>query len=176
MSAANYSLDTTVAYIACKVVSALAVYLGAYVGERELSERFVRRVYLQKKPAPALGSIVATTVLTNLLVVGACLCAAMFALFLRRGARSNMVILGVWVTIDLIWFTLLATVMGQAIASSISSQVYFNYKLEGLRAIRAMRRILGRSLVPVAMVPIAAMFMPATRAELIGATLSKPFT
>lgn len=175
MSTTLSSRDTMLAYLVCKVVSALGVYLGVYIGERELSERFVRRVYLQKKQAPALGSMVATVVLTHVLVVGACLCTAIFGIFLRRGARADMNILGTWVAIDVLMFNLFAFTIGQAMASNISNQKYFNYKLEGLRAIRALRRMLGRALVPLAAVPMAAAFMPAERAQFIGATLSQPF-
>ena len=168
--------EVMLAYATCKVVSAIAVYLGVYVGERELSERFVRRVYLQKKPAPGLGSIVTTAMLTHLLITGACLCAMFFTIFVRQGTRMDMATVGTWAAIDAIAFTVLGVTIGQAMASNVSDQAYFNYKLEGLRAIRAMRRMLERALVPLAAVPVAAIFVPASRAAFIGLALAKPFT
>lgn len=169
-SSANSLRDVTIAYATCKVVAALAVYLGAYIGERDLSERFVRLVYLQKKPAPATGSMVATIVLAYLLVVGACLCAVLFTIFVRRGSRADMSAVGTWVTIDLMVFALLATTIGQAVAGNVSNQVYFNYKLEGLRAIRALRRMLARALVPIAAIPITAVVVRMSQVAFITTT------
>ena len=73
-------------------------------------------------------------------------------------------------------FAIVAMVIGRSIASNIANQVYFNYKTEGLRAIRAMKRMLAKSLVPLAALPVTAALMPASRAAFLGSMLSQPFT
>lgn len=147
-------------YVVSKLCSIASASLGTYIGARDLSDRFTRQVYLQGKTPPPLSSFATTVALTHVLMMGACLSASLFAIYIHHGTSSDMGCLLAWVTIDVALFSILAITVGNTLANSVGNQVYFNYKVEGLRAIRAMRRILQRSLSMLACLPLATLVHP----------------
>lgn len=156
-------LDMYLAYAACKVASSSALWIGAYVGERELSERFVREVYLQKKPPPALYSVVTTTVIMHTVLMLACIGVITFTLFSRNHDALNIQSLAAWAALDMLLINTVTAITGVSIANNISNQTYFNYRVEGLRAVRALRRMLSWAFAPLALLPVSAMLVSKDR-------------
>jgi ABC-type polysaccharide/polyol phosphate export permease len=62
----------------------------------------------------------------------------------------------VWLVFDMCITVLIMVAVGEAITRSVSDQKYFNYRTEGLRAIRSVRQMLVGTMLIVCLFPFAA--------------------
>ena len=92
---------SVLAYAICKIGAVVGVILGAYVAQRDMSERFIRRVYLQKKPPPSLVSMVSTVMLMYGVLVAACLTAVLFTMHVKAQRPDVLGLIAVRAIVDL---------------------------------------------------------------------------
>lgn len=153
----DYSfLSIALVYCVAKIVSLSAVWISGYVAERDVNEAFTRMVYLERKTPPRLSRMVTTLVSTYFAMMVALICLFMLIMYLGVYPNSEMAIVAVWLLFDACITILILCALGQAITQSVSDQKYFNYKTEGLRAIRSVRRMLVATMMIVCLFPFAA--------------------
>lgn len=131
------------AYAAFKLVAVVAVWLANYVAEAYMSEKFVRHVYLNKERPPGLWSMVAVGTTTAVALVASAATMLGVALYVLGAPHDALATFAVMALADCVaWVALVAPALAVVVAQ-LSSARYFNYELEGLRAIRAARQISG---------------------------------
>jgi hypothetical protein len=139
---------------AIKIVRLLLLYTALVVGVRVQEARYVEEVYgLGKKPPPLMGMLLSMAAF--MLVLDALLIAA---LKLLAEVSSNKLLkdpgLIQYVVLESVGYTAFVLVAGYAVAHIVARKKYFNYKKDGLRALRAMRDILFAIIVPVSVLPV----------------------
>ena len=150
-------------YLAAKSIACMIAWISGYFAERDMSEAFTTLVYMQRKPAPPLSRMLQTTVLTYTFMSIALTALMMVAMYVTdRPSSTDKVaekfMCGSWILFDMGISLLTIFVVGNIICKSIENQVYFNYRTEGLRAIRASRQMLVGLLIAVTTFPFAVIF------------------
>jgi hypothetical protein len=131
------------------------VAIGLHSGAHD--ERAVHAARLLEKAAspPKLWSM-ANVLLVSYLSMALSLAFVMaVAMWIMACSKAEVWIVAVWLVFDAAAATMILAMLGRAVTSNVSDRRYFNYKLEGLRAIRAVRHILVSSLLVLTLVPFA---------------------
>jgi len=144
-----------IVYCVAKIVSLGLVWVSGYVAERDINEAFTRLVYLERKAPPRLGRMVNTQVSTFLASMVALILVFLLVMYLCSNTAPEMTIVTIWLVFDACVTVLIMVALGDAIARSVSDQKYFNYRTEGLRAIRSVRRMLVGAMLIVCLFPFA---------------------
>ena len=76
-------------------------------------------------------------------------------MYTLSGQASEMWILFVWMVSDALVTVLVMAALGGTTTKNVTDRQYFNYKLEGLRAVQAVRKILVNALLALTLVPFA---------------------
>jgi hypothetical protein len=154
---ADYStFVVAIVYCMAKLVSLSLVWVSGYVAERDVNEAFTRLVYLERKSPPQLGRMVSTQVSVYLASMVALVLLFMLIMYLCSNTSSEQAIVAVWLVFDVCITVLIMVAVGEAITRSVSDQKYFNYRTEGLRAIRSVRQMLVGTMLIVCLFPFAA--------------------
>ena len=136
-----------------KGVSVVMVLLAGYLAEKMASDQFVSQVYLKGKKPPELASM--TTKMVALAVCGIFVVLATFVLAFYMGNMGSFLTLScfVYASMDTMIFAALSIVILATIANIMTNKRYFNYELEGLRAIRAMRQVAATIMIVLLLIP-----------------------
>lgn len=157
MSAADYNMSSVVAaYAVTKLITLAIAWLSGYVAETHMSELYQRQVFIEgAEVPPRLWGLVNTMLVTYLCVTLALTAAVTMGMYTLSSRASEMWILFVWMMFDALVTSLVLAALGGTITKNVTDRRYFNYKLEGLRAIRAVRKILVNALLALTLVPFA---------------------
>lgn len=171
----TYSMvSVAVFYAICKLLSVAVVWLGGYIAERDMSDRFTRQVFLQREQAPPLLHMVTILGWVYVGVMSMVVAVVLVAMYISSTTTIEMFIVTIWVTLDVALFLILERVLGGSITQSVSNKVYFNYNTEGHRAIRAVRHMLTNTMMFVSLLPFAALMTPRRSALLGNKLLTMP--
>lgn len=152
----NYSTFViAVVYCIAKLVSLGLVWIAGYAAEKDVNESFTRLVYLEKKSPPPLNRMVSTQVSTYLGSMVGLIIVFMGVMYLCANTTSEQAIVAVWLLFDACITVLIMVALGEAITKNVSDQKYFNYRTEGLRAIRSVRHMLTGAMLVVCLFPFA---------------------
>ena len=153
---ADYSPGViTMVYCLAKIVTLGIVWISGFVAERDMNEAFTREVYLKRKAAPKLDRMVGTLVTTFLVSTLALIALFLLIMFLASNTTLEMGVVTIKLLFDACVSVLVMVLVGSAVASTVQHHTYFNYRTEGLRAIRAVRHILTGGLLVVSLFPFA---------------------
>ena len=144
-----------IVYCLAKLVSLSLVWVSGYVAERDVNEAFTRLVYLERKSPPSLGRMASTQVTTYMAMMVVLISVFMVVMYMCSNTSPEMAIVAVWLTFDVCVTVLIMVALGDAVTRSVSDQKYFNYRTEGLRAIRSVRRMLVGTMLIVSLFPFA---------------------
>jgi hypothetical protein len=142
-------------YFVTKVISMVLSWFSAYLSERDIHARYVDRVYLNDKAAPPLSGAVTTLIGSYFGMVAALTAVVCMGLYIFASPISEILVYATWMTFDTVVSCTLSSVVLTAVARQISDHRYFNYQLEGLRAIRALRIIMEKTMFVLTLFPYA---------------------
>jgi hypothetical protein len=147
-------------YAISKILATALAWLSGYIAERDMNERYTTAVYLRENSGgdppspPSLWRMVSTFLASFAAMMIATTAVIAVSMWISDNA-PEMYVLVAWVVFDLGVTLAMTSLIGLVVNSCISNQVYFNYKTEGMRAIRAMRKILVRVLILLTLFPFA---------------------
>jgi MFS family permease len=136
-----------IVYCIAKLLSLSLVWVSGYFAERDVNEAFTRLVYLERKAPPDLSRILVAMV--------ALVSVFMLVMYLCSNTSAEMVIVALWLIFDAGMTVLIMLAIGSAVTKNVSDQKYFNYRTEGLRAIRSVRKMLVGTMLVVSLFPFA---------------------
>lgn len=154
-------------YCSAKIVSLALAWLSGYAAERDMNEAFTRLVYLERRAPPKLSRMAGTHVSTYLVSTVLLLCLFMLVMYLSSNTPMEQAIVAVWLLFDACITVLITSALGAAITRSVSDQRYFNYRTEGLRAIRSVREMLVGTMLIVCLFPFASALTARTVADML---------
>ena len=162
-------------YCVAKLVSLGLVWVSGYVSERDMSEAFTRLVYLERKSPPKLGRMVSTQISTYLGSMIALIALFMLIMYMCSNTPPEQAIVAVWLTFDTCVTVVIIAALGDAITKSVSDQKYFNYRTEGLRAIRSVRHMLVGTMLIICLFPFASALTARTTNDTIAKIVDSQF-
>jgi hypothetical protein len=148
------SKSDTGALYAIKLARLLLMYCAISIAVRISEADYVERVYGRNEPPPSLWSVL-LTIAAFILVFDALLLALLRALgdvsksptFGNPGFRR-------FVMLESAIYTAFVLTVGYWVMTLVAKKKYFNYKMDGLRALRAMKEIVMALVVPFSVTPI----------------------
>ena len=147
-------------YAISKILATAIAWISGYIAERDMNERYTTAVYLRENSGseppspPSLWRMVATLLTSFLAMMIAVSAVIAFSMWISNNS-PEMYILVSWVLFDLAVSLAMTSLVGLVVKNCISNQIYFNYKTEGMRAIRATRKIMVRVLILLTLFPFA---------------------
>jgi hypothetical protein len=127
-------------YVA-KTLRSACCWTSAWMAAKVMEASYIERRYQEKVEAPSPSLLItyaaAFDVLTAFVLVGS-LAGAMYAVNVSRPAIAAFTTLA---ALDVLLDKAYVTVILLAVAGQVENKKYFNYRYEGLRAIRALREI-----------------------------------
>lgn len=136
---------------AVKCFRLLGIYVALSIAIRFHEADYVEQVYGKALDPPRLNTITVSVALMMLLIN------ALIATTLYIGnANGGMVSSEVfqYLLSETFFYTVLTVLVGFLIANVISQKKYFNYKKDGLRAIRAFKEMVLSVVVPIGLCPV----------------------
>jgi hypothetical protein len=135
---------------AVKIFRLVAIYVSVALATRIHEAQYVETVYGKGLDPPRLNSINVNVALMLLFVN----CFVWIALHIGRQAKQYVTDETYYYLVsETFFYTALTLIAGYLIANVVSHKKYFNYRRDGLRAIRAFRDLVMAVVVPVGLSP-----------------------
>jgi hypothetical protein len=139
-----------------KGVRLLLIWMAVTVAARLFETDYVEKVYGKGEPAPSLTSMIFIVAIA-MLVFNALLAAGLVAFTADFSGRRELFSFNKdliqAVALDSIFHTVIVVVGGYIVAGVIQKKKYFQYKTEGVRAIRAAKEVIMAFAIPFMLVP-----------------------
>jgi hypothetical protein len=137
--------DTYVALIAMKLMLVATSWVSAYFAAKVLQDSYIDKVYMKRESPAALSSMVFTFLMFQVLfgaIVLVVTIAITYVVSPKTNPRSGVLKLAIF---DILLSLTSTSFILLTIADVMQNKKYFNYRYEGLRAIRAMKIIMFRA-------------------------------
>lgn len=144
----------TAALYGIKLARLLLMYSAISIAVRMSEADYVERVYGRGESPPPLSSVI-LTIAAFIVVFDALLLAVLRAL----GDIDKSAVLASsgfrkFVMVESFVYTAFVLGVGYWVMTLVARKKYFNYKMDGLRALRAMKEIIMALVVPFSVTPI----------------------
>lgn len=143
-----------IVYIVFKVLMVGCTWFGGYIAEKIMNDAFVQRVYLSSQTPPSFANFVINFALTYLAFAAVAVFVLCGGLHIAAAPTAVVYNAAVYCSLDALAAAGLFVILAWNIGWIITTKRYFNYTLEGLRAIRAMRHICTFLLSVLTVLPI----------------------
>lgn len=137
-----------------KLARLLLMYAAITIGGRLMEAEYVEKVYGKGEKPPKLINVLLTmavfiTVFDALLMAIIRVMGDIDALAIAKNLEFRK-----YVMLESAIYTTFVVAVGYYVSTLVARKKYFNYKMDGLRALRAMREIIMAIIVPFSIVPV----------------------
>jgi uncharacterized membrane protein YciS (DUF1049 family) len=143
--------DRALQIYAVKAFRLMGIYAALTIAIRFHEADYVEQVYGKAMDPPRLNTITVAMAMMMLLVN------ALIYLSLYIGAKNGGMVSSEvfeYLVGETLFYTTITVLVGYFIANVISQKKYFNYKKDGLRAIRAFKEMVMSVVVPIGLCPV----------------------
>lgn len=144
-----------VAYIVSKILSYGSLWMSGYISERDMSDTFISTVYLGGKETPELTRQSWTFIMSHVGIYSAISLCMAIGMYITHIPKAVVVAYVIFMAMDISIVAILGLLACLSAARTLSTKKYFNYKLEGLRAIRALRIISNSFMQTISIIPFS---------------------
>lgn len=148
--------NVALAYAAFKLLCNASVWISGQVSESLLRQAFVERVYQNRESPPSLKTMAVGFCFSNACLQGFSLVLIAMVLYIASVDIEDVVLFIALAYVDIVIGTAFVAIVLWTITKQIGEKNYFNYEKEGLRAIRATRKIASGVAYAAATTPTSA--------------------
>lgn len=138
------------AVLAVKLLRWICIWYGVQIATKLHEAKYVEIVYGKGEDPPAITGVV-STVMTMVSIFHVALLAVIHSLVKTDLLPSSTLL---YATTESAVYLVITLIMSYWIASLVQTKRYFNYRKDGIRAIRAYKEILLWCLFPITASPI----------------------
>lgn len=147
------ALDKTILY-GIKLFRLLLMYCAITIGGRIMEAEYVEKVYGKGEKPPNPWTVLLTiavfiTMFDALLIALIRVAGDIGVIVTRNNAEFRK-----YVMLESAIYTAFVLSIGYYVMTLVARKKYFNYKMDGLRALRAMREIVMAIIVPFSVTPV----------------------
>jgi hypothetical protein len=143
-----------------KVLRACVTYLSAWLAAKLLENAYTENVYMKKIAPPALVGIVNWFVMFDLLAAGVIVATVAATMRMTTLPAATVAAFCTLSAADVLMEKTYLFVALMIVSAQVQSKKYFNYRYEGLRAVRAMRSIAFQVGAFTSLTPLYCIFAP----------------